>query len=134
MFDFQGEFANKDYKLIGDLLNYMPTVYLLVQVTESSYITDVLEKLDEEIRNRFAKRVLVITKNTDVRQAFNIRKALREVFKDFDVKSQMKDLGNSFSGPMYEHACRTIFDKLRNDLQQTEFYNNELVDFEARIR
>ena len=26
VFDFQGEFVNKDYKLIGDLLTYMPTV------------------------------------------------------------------------------------------------------------
>ena len=88
VFDFQGEFANKDYKLIGDLLNYMPTVYLLVQVTEPSYITDVLAKLDKNIRKRFAKRVLVIIKNTDRKQALNIRKALCKIFiEDFDENS-----------------------------------------------
>lgn len=72
---------------------------------EPSYITDVLGKLDEEIRNLFAKRVLVITKNTDSKQVLKIKMAIRKVFKDFDVKTQMKDLGNSFSGPNYESAC-----------------------------
>jgi hypothetical protein len=47
VFDFQGKFANKDYKLIGDLMTHMPSNYLLVQVTEPSYVTDVLSNLDE---------------------------------------------------------------------------------------
>ncbi len=42
VFDFQGKFANEDYKFIGDLLIHMPQNYLLVQVTKPSYIYDVL--------------------------------------------------------------------------------------------
>ena len=73
----------------------------------------------------------MITKNTDKRKALNIKKALRKIFEedfdaneksDFDENSQIKDLGNSFSGPIYENACRAIFEKLRNDLQQNKFY------------
>ena len=105
VFDFQGEFANKDYKLIGDLLTYMPSTYLLVQVNDPSYITNVLGMLNEEIRNSFGKRVLVITKSTDNKQMLKIKMALRKVFKDFEVKTQLKDLGNSFSGPNYEKSC-----------------------------
>ena len=105
VFDFQGEFANKDYKLIGDLFTYMPTTYLLVQVNDPSYITGVLGMLYEVIRNSFGKRVLVITKNTDNKQMLKIKMALRKVFKDFEVKTQLKDLGNSFSGPNYEKSC-----------------------------
>ena len=113
----------------------MPTIYLLVQVTELSYITDVLEKLDEKIRNRFAKRILVITKNTTARQIRNIKKALKNLFKGFDVQTQHKDLGSSFSGPNYETACRIILEQIKNEiLTLNDFYNQELVDFEEKIR
>ena len=69
----------------------------------------------------------MITKNTDKRKALNIKKALRKIFEedfdeneksDFDENSQIKDLGTSFSGHIYENAWRAIFENLRNDLQQ----------------
>ena len=135
--DFQGKFSNKDYKLIGDLLTHMPSIYLLVQVTEPSYITDVLSKLDEEIRNRFSKRVLVITKNADEDTLYEIKEALREIFEDFDDEKQMKDLGKSFSGDKatYESDCREILERLRNEIEaQANFYELELNDLKAKMK
>ena len=84
--DFQGKFSNKDYKLIGDLLTHMPSIYLLVQVTEPSYITDVLSRLDENIRKQFSKRVFVITKNANKDTLYDIKEALEGIFEGFDKK------------------------------------------------
>ena len=86
VYDFQGKFSNKDYKLIGDLLTHMPSIYLLVQVTEPSYITDVLSRLEENIRKQFSKRVFVITKNANKDTLYDIKDALEGIFEGFDKK------------------------------------------------
>ena len=85
VFDFQGKFANEDYILIQDLLTHMPSNYLLVQVTELSYITNVLSKLNEKTRKSFSRRVLVITKSDDYGMVDDMKEELREIFfEDFD--------------------------------------------------
>jgi phosphoheptose isomerase len=72
----------------------------------------VLGKIDEEIRKKISKRILVITKNADDETILDIKEALREIFKDFDDERQIMDLGNSFSvsEPKYLSACRDIFE------------------------
>ena len=35
IFDFQGTFANKDFKLINDILTHMPLTYLFIQVNDA---------------------------------------------------------------------------------------------------
>lgn len=39
VFDFQGQFANTDFKLINDLLRYMPQTYILVQIADHEYVS-----------------------------------------------------------------------------------------------
>ena len=74
----------------------------------------------------------MITNNADKEEIFKIKVSLRKVFKDFDVKTQLKDVGSSFSGPNNKTACRAILEQIHNNLKAlTEFYNQELVDFEA---
>ena len=73
----------------------------------------------------------MITNNADKEEIFKIKVSLRKVFKDFDVKTQLKNVGSSFSGLNYETSCRAILEQIQNNLKAlTEFYNQELVDFE----
>ena len=63
----------------------MPSNYLLVQVTELSYITNVLSKLNEKTRKSFSSRVLVITKSADDGMVDDMKEELREIFgEDFN--------------------------------------------------
>ena len=63
----------------------MPSNYLLVQVTELSYITNVLSKLNEKTRKSFSRRMLVITKSDDDGMVDDMKEELREIFgEDFN--------------------------------------------------
>ena len=45
VFDFQGERANMDFELIGDLLDSLPFSYLLVQANSDEYPEQLFEAL-----------------------------------------------------------------------------------------
>ena len=53
LFDFQGRFANYDMSFIDKILTHLPNTFLLVQVSDVSYMEE-LNKLPEATRRKFA--------------------------------------------------------------------------------
>jgi len=78
---------------------------------------------------------LVITKNEDKVILRKIKNALLKIFEDFDNEKQIKDLGNSSSGPTYESACRDILEQLRSEIKANSYiYKEELMGLETKLK
>ena len=54
--------ANRDYTMIESLLKNVPQTYILLQINDLSYLTNVLQKIDEDTRKKLAKRTILVCK------------------------------------------------------------------------
>ena len=53
----------------------------------------------------------------------DLKEALRKIFEDFDDEKQIKNLGNYFSGPNHDKACRDIYEQIKSEIiDNSNFY------------
>lgn len=79
----------------------MPQTYLFIQISDNEYVSEVLSKISEDVRAKFANKVLVVTKIAEKRKALKVKKSLRECFPGLDVDKDLKEIGAVVSGNAY---------------------------------
>ena len=84
VFDFQGERANEDFELICDLLENMPLAYLLLQVSDHTYVERLRKALENynngQLIEKFKDRVIAVSRSAENSEAIQ-----DEVLNTFDI-------------------------------------------------
>ena len=71
--------------MIEKLLALMPNTYLIVQLASVDYVKDVLPKMSEEVRKKFASRVTIILKNCKLGIA--VKNKIKACFPGIDMET-----------------------------------------------
>ena len=86
--DLQGDLANRDYKLINDLLRHMPQAYIFVLITCNDYVKQVFEQIDPDLKHsKLLNQMYVVTKTKTRLAALQIKIALRMAIPGFNEKT-----------------------------------------------
>ena len=65
----------------------MPQTYLFIQVSDDTYIPEILMKIDKDIRAQFSKRVFFVSKIQNARQALKFKRQIRDCFPGIDERT-----------------------------------------------
>ena len=61
VFDFHGQVANHDFKLIEELFEWLPNTYVLIQVIEPAYLEKLKAKVSEQSFQKLLQRSIIIS-------------------------------------------------------------------------
>ena len=74
------------------LMKYLPQVYLLLQIKDAQYVSEVLEKIDSGTLEQYSNRIIIVGKDMEIPAHTKVKNRLKACFPGFDEKKQLMKL------------------------------------------